>query len=73
MTISPLQLVERFMERDNNAISEMNNWMHGPITESRRLEFLEGRVQDLCGVAVSLCKYIDQLEKRLQNEASNSQ
>ena len=53
------ELIEKFMERDKNAIQEMNNYLHGPVTESRRLAFLEGRVLDLCGVVVGLAKIIE--------------
>lgn len=60
--MTPKELIKRFIERDENAMQELNNWMYGPITESRRLDFLEGRVMDLCGVVMGLCKYIDEKE-----------
>lgn len=58
-TYTASELIEKFMERDKNAIQEMNNYLHGPVTESRRLAFLEGRVLDLCGVVVGLAKIIE--------------
>lgn len=51
---------DNFVKRDNNAVNELNNWMSGPITESRRLEFLEGRVKDLCGMVDYLYQYIEE-------------
>ena len=65
ITYTASQLIENFMERDKNAVNELNNWMHGPITEGRRLEFLEGRVMDLCGVVMGLAKLIEEKEREL--------
>jgi len=64
MTYTPMQIFDKFAERDKNAVEDMNNWMTGSISESRRLEFLEGRVHDLCGVVQGLCKYIENLEQK---------
>lgn len=62
-TYSAKELIEKFMARDEKALAEMNNWMFGPVTESRRLDFLEGRVIDLCGVVVGLAKIIEEQSK----------
>lgn len=56
----PEEVWDNFIERDKNAVNELNNWMSGPITESRRLEFLEGRVKDLCGIVDYLYQYIEE-------------
>lgn len=53
------ELWEHFMQRDNQAIQEMNNWMRGPITEGRRLEFVEGRLQDICVLVGELIKNLE--------------
>jgi hypothetical protein len=46
--ITPEEMWQRFSQRDDNAIQDMNNWLHGPVTESRRLAFVEGRLTDAC-------------------------
>ena len=58
MLPEPKEMWDKFVERDNHALSELNNWMNGPITESSRLNFLEGRVNDLCGMINYLYQYI---------------
>lgn len=60
--MTPKELAQKFIERDMRAIDELENWMRGPLTESRRLEFAEQRLTDLCGVVMALCKYIDAKE-----------
>lgn len=62
-TYTAKELIEKFMTRDEKALAELNNWMFGPVTESRRLDFLEGRVMDLCGVVVGLAKIIEEREQ----------
>lgn len=62
ITYTAKELIERFTTRDEKALAELNNWMYGPVTESRRLDFLEGRVMDLCGVVVGLAKIIEDRE-----------
>jgi hypothetical protein len=64
MNFTPMQIFDKFAERDRSAVEDMNNWMMGGITESKRLEFLEGRVHDLCGVVQGLCQYIEYLEQK---------
>lgn len=62
ITYTTKELIERFTSRDEKALAELNNWMSGPVTESRRLDFLEGRVMDLCGVVFGLAKIIEERE-----------
>jgi len=60
--VTPKLLIDKFIARDVKAVEELHNWFNGPVTEGRRLEFLEGRVMDLCGVVIGLCKYIQEKE-----------
>lgn len=62
ITYTAKELIEKFIARDEKALAELNSWMFGPVTESRRLDFLEGRVMDLCGVVFGLAKIIEDLE-----------
>ena len=63
ITYTAKELIDKFIARDEKALAELNNWMSGPVTESRRLDFLEGRVMDLCGVVVGLAKIIEEREQ----------
>lgn len=62
------QLAREFFERDNEALDQLQNWIHGPITESRRLAFLEGRVADLAQVVITL---LMQLDNERQSKTTN--
>lgn len=63
ITYTAKELIDKFIARDEKAMAELNNWMAGPVTESRRLDFLEGRVLDLCGVVVGLANIIEEREQ----------
>lgn len=54
------ELWNNFLQRDAEAIQQLQNWMHGPITESRRLEFVEGRLEDICGLVGRLIKNMEE-------------
>lgn len=60
MTITNLEAWDNFLRRDKDGIDELNNWMRGPITESRRLEFVEGRLQDICIVLGIVIKNLEE-------------
>lgn len=63
ITYTAKEVIDKFIARDEKAMAELNNWMYGPVTESRRLDFLEGRVLDLCGVVVGLANIIEEREQ----------
>lgn len=59
--ITNKQAWDNFLRRDKEAVNDLNNhWMHGPITESRRLQFVEGRLEDICIVVGQLIKNLEQ-------------
>lgn len=56
MLPEPKEMWDKFVERDEHALSELRSY---PISESSRLHFLEGRVNDLCGMINYLYQYIE--------------
>lgn len=65
--MTPAEIKAKFIERDKEAVDDMRNSWIAP-TESSRLAFLEGRVQDLCGVVIFL---LDQTEKQRLKQAAD--
>lgn len=59
-SITNKQAWDNFLRRDKEAVEKLHNWMSGPITESRRLEFVEGRLQDICIVVGELIRNLEE-------------
>lgn len=60
--MTPKELKEHFLKRDDDAIRELNSLYYQ--NESARLAFAEGRLKDLCHLVLDLCEYIEEMEKK---------
>lgn len=65
--ISYKEIADKFIERDNNAVSQFNGY-YSVYSESERLRFLEGRVKDLCDVVIVLLDKLEEQNKDNKNE-----
>jgi len=59
------QALDNFLERDKNAINEMGGFMGwSPVSESQRLHFVEGRLNDACALILLLSSYLIDRDKK---------
>jgi len=60
--LEKLQLaLDNFLERDRNALNEMS-WC--VLSESNRLNFAEGRLNDACALILMMYRYILDRDKK---------
>jgi hypothetical protein len=59
------QALDNFLENDKNALNQMVGFMGwGHVSESHRLNFVEGRLQDACAMILILSRYILDRDKK---------
>jgi len=61
--IEKIQLaMDQFLERDKNALNLMGWGPH--VSESHRLQFVEGRLNDACALILLLSSYLIDRDKK---------